>query len=348
MPFYIEEKPKIFAQGDIFKNIPYMSLDVLRSVDSTPKDIKLDETKEIIKNICMNGGTQLIKTFIASTMCILISQDCDVVNKHNKRDTYYTFLPLESIPEAKSYTFKQIDNIIRKEKFNCYLPELIKENDSVFGPYKIRFEFPISIARKDIEPYLKENWIARIPSFTKQLLASKYSQFYIRPAIDEVMYMNLRQINDEIQEIWNDNKLTEAEKKKKVDEFRDALNLIKRDDVLNEIVWVSLNDIVSYTNQIFSTINHFSDRNSSTIKDLCIKSKETTNNKEKIELFKSIINELYLKPEAFYQENLFPDYNIEDIQAKKFHKRTREESNFLNMNKFSSIKKQCLDLNKNI
>lgn len=337
MTFYILDKPKVFAQGDIFKNIPYISSEAFISVNANPKDMSITETKEIVKEICQNGGSKFIKTFISSTVCILITQDCDVVNEQKNREAYYTFLPLESFPDAKEMNYNQVDDIIRDENYNCYLPEIKLPNKTV-GPYKIRFEFPIYIKKSEIEPYLLNNWIARIPFFTKQLLNSKFSHYYIRPAIDEVMYMNLNQINQKIQKIYNDEILTEGEKARKINEFQDALKLSNRENEFEEIIWIGIKSLKSYIKQINSKIRTVKFEKAQDVIDICEIVKNSKNHLEIKDKFIEIYKILYLSPNPIISEEFECKYNFEEIKRKKYMLRSSEENDAIKLEFFLTIK----------
>ena len=75
---YLFDFDENLYQGDIFKNIPYLSFDILISSDYKTSRLLDDERVQLIDEITETGEELIVKTILSTTLCILASQDCDI------------------------------------------------------------------------------------------------------------------------------------------------------------------------------------------------------------------------------------------------------------------------------
>jgi len=186
-------------QGDIFKNIPYLSFDVL--VRSSPifKDSLENEAFNIIEEIIHEGGEILVETIISTTLCILASQDCDITHEN-----FLIFYPLEIYQKPKD--FKSLINEIRDSTQSVYLPSIDLPNSSKIGPFRVKFREPIKLPKNLITKHFKELRIARIRETGRKVFIGKLTNFYSRLPIDDVIFLENNEIEQFLVEEWKKTK----------------------------------------------------------------------------------------------------------------------------------------------
>ncbi len=208
MVVYYLDQTKPIKQGDIFKNIPYLSFDLL--VKSRRED-KLDslenENIDIFEEITQEGKPILIETFISSTLCILASQDCDILNEDS-----LIFYPLVEYKNHDSVN--KIVEEIRDTTRSLYLPRIKVDKEREFGPFTIEFREPIKIPKVLLKGKLKVLRIAQIFESVRKIFIGKLNNFYSRLPIEETIFLECDEIQKYIVNKWKEfkNKPNEMEK----------------------------------------------------------------------------------------------------------------------------------------
>jgi len=208
------EKRYPVQQCDIFRNIPYLSFDLLVRVGKKGENAITDNTEDIINEVINTGNTILVETFIGSTFCILASQDCDIEN-----DEDLIFLLLEELKENEIKNYKDIDKALIKPTRSLYLPK-IKVDEKSFGPFKVDFSEPIKIPTKLIKNKLKELRIAKISDSAKKVFISKLNNFYARFPVNQIIFYENEHIQNYLIGIWNKAELSEENKLEKIEEIK--------------------------------------------------------------------------------------------------------------------------------
>ena len=224
-------------QGDIFRNIPYLSFDLLVRIGKKGEKAITDDTEDIINEVINTGNTILVETFIGSTLCILASQDCDREN-----DEDLIFLLLEELKENEIKNYKDIDRALIKPTRSLYLPK-IKVDEKSFGPFKANFTEPIKIPTKLIKNKLKELRIAKISDSPKKVFINKLKNFYARFQINQIIFYENEDIQDYVIIIWNKAELSEENKLEKIEEIKLILESNERSSDIKKIYFEKPVDI---------------------------------------------------------------------------------------------------------
>jgi hypothetical protein len=224
-------------QGDIFKNIPYLSFDLFVRVGKKGEKAIIDDTEEIINEVINTGNTVLVETFIGSTLCILASQDCDIENNED-----LIFLLLEELKENEIKNYKDIDRLLINPTRSLYLPK-IRIVKTLHGPFKVNFTEPIKIPIKLIKNKLKQLRIAKITESAKKIFINKLKNFYARFPINQIIFYENEDIQDYIINIWNKAELLEEEKFEKIEEIKLILENNERSSDIKKIYFEKPVDI---------------------------------------------------------------------------------------------------------
>lgn len=221
MSIYFFNSESRISQGDIFKNIPFMSFNILME-ETNEHDFFHNDTTKIIDNILTTGNDSIIKTVVDSTLCILSSQDCDVINQD-----ILIFHPLEKIePDVNELINIGPSHPIRIKTRTFYLPKL-DINGFIGGPYRVNFENPISIPKNIIVNRLLDNRIASLTIEAKRIFVNKITQFFNRLPLDEIMFLNQEEIDRYLLKCLKDSK-NQAEFKLKIAEVESVMKKYSR------------------------------------------------------------------------------------------------------------------------
>lgn len=221
---YVTEDAPI-RQGDIFKNIPFLSFNLI-----VRRNNIIDNTEKIIDEIIESGQPTLIETYIDSTVCILASQDCDIEN-----DFDLIFLSLEEYEKRNVENYKQIDDIITQTTREFYLPPIKLDNDKFIGPVKINFFEPIKLPSKLIKNRLKDLRIASLKKPIRDIFIDKLKFFFSRIAMDSIMFYDNSQLQQKILEDWKNLEIPPEIKLEKMKEIAYTLKKISRENDCSEI-----------------------------------------------------------------------------------------------------------------
>jgi len=216
-------------QGDIFKNIPYLSFDLLIKASHKKKEILDDETEILFEKVMENGKNILVETYLQSSFSILASQDCDIENNID-----LIFFILEEY-ENKDFTrYKIVNQELNRPTRSFYLPFLIYEGKQI-GPLKINFTEPVKIPSKLIKRKLKSLRVAKLIDSVKKTFALKLSNFFNRIGVNELIFYENELIQEYIYEIWTNSEMTRDEKLEKIREIIVILKENERESDLRSI-----------------------------------------------------------------------------------------------------------------
>lgn len=216
-------------QGDLFYHIPYLSFDLLVRSTENNKSI-YDQSDEIINEIIETGNDILIETILASTVCILASQDCDI--KHSK-DLIFFQLSEYNVSEKKIKAFIKAD-ISGSTQF-CYFPKLKLPNSKIIGPFRINFTDPIKIPSKLIKNKLRDLRIARIIDSARKFFIGKLTNFFSRMPIDEILFLENKEIQNLITEEWKECEFDKNKMQQRIKEIKYTLTKANRSDDIQKI-----------------------------------------------------------------------------------------------------------------
>lgn len=194
---YSFNKEDPIKQGDIFIKIPYLSLSYLFRFNTNGEHSVENEAKKLIYEVIERDRDIVVETILSSTVCILMSQDCDIENEED-----LIFLPLVINKHQNNY--KVIKKSLSNESREVYLPKLKSPNLQPVGPFKIKFSEPFKIKKDFIWEKLRDLRIAQLQEYAKLILIRKYTNFYHRIAIDEIIFLENKQIQNYIIDQWND------------------------------------------------------------------------------------------------------------------------------------------------
>ena len=209
--YFDEDHP--IRQGDIFKNIPYLSFDLLVKASHKKKEMLDDETENLFEEVIENGKNILVETYLQSTLSILASQDCDIEN-----DEDLIFFILEEYENADFTNYKNVKQELTTSTRSFYLPFLII-NGKKIGPLKVNFSEPIKIPNKLIKHKLKSLRVAKLIDSVKKTFTAKLSNFFNRIAVTELIFYENELIQEYIYEIWMNPEITDEEKQEKIGEI---------------------------------------------------------------------------------------------------------------------------------
>ncbi len=225
---YFDEDHRI-RQGDIFKNIPYLSFDLLVKASHKKKEWLNDETENLFEEVMENGKNILVETYLQSTLSILASQDCDIEN-----DEDLIFFILEEYENADFTNYKNVKQELTTPTRSFYLPFLIIDGKKI-GPLKVNFTEPIKIPNKLIRHKLKSLRVVKLIDSVKKTFTAKLSNFFNRIAVTELIFYENELIQEYIYEIWMNPEITDEEKLEKVREITVILKENEREPDLSFI-----------------------------------------------------------------------------------------------------------------
>jgi len=227
---YFDEDHRI-RQGDIFKNIPYLSFDLLVKSSHKKKEWLDDETENLLEEIMENGKNVLVETYLQSTLSILASQDCDIEN-----DEELIFFILEEYENIDFTNYKNVKEELTSPTRSFYLPFLNIEGKKI-GPLKVNFTEPIKIPNKLIKHKLKSLRVAKLVDSVKKTFAAKVSNFFNRIAVTELIFYENELIQEYIYEIWMNPEITDQEK---LEKFREITVILKENERESDLSFIYL------------------------------------------------------------------------------------------------------------
>ncbi len=240
---YIFNKDEPIKQGDIFRNLPNISLDLLFKSSFEEDKPTRNQSNEILTDILQNGNITQIETILSSTCGILASQDCEIRKDHD-----LIFIPLEKIDP---FTPKTIDGDIKTKIVDTvrkfYLPELNSPRFQSLGPFHAIFERSFRISYNILIKNIESCWVARIKEPSRKYFIGKLTHFFSRPPIDEFLFIEDQQILDLINKLKT--KATTPPKIRKlledIENIKKTLRVIKRSKELFEAIELIKKEIES-------------------------------------------------------------------------------------------------------
>ncbi|MFW9972114.1 MAG: hypothetical protein ACFFDF_18130 [Candidatus Odinarchaeota archaeon] len=299
------ENDLLISQGDIFCNLPYLTYDHLIRSSPDILDKFQNEKDEIFASILKNGGQIQVEGFIDAHWGILASQDCDI--RPNKD---LIFFPLElTKPLIESHDIlNAIDINIKNTTRRLYLPKITPPNGKrTYGPFEIIFHNPFNVPYNLIVDNIEYCWRARIIEQARKIFIGKLSHFYSRIPIEEIIFLENREITKYFTKNWKDfwgykKDLAEKfqEKINRVSQVRDVLKLVGRQQDMQNIFYYDL-ELLTNLKRFLEYIGWFENAD-----ELINKCKETELNvKERPDVSNSIFK--YIINEFIIQENSFLD-----------------------------------------
>ncbi|MFX1592333.1 MAG: hypothetical protein ACFFCL_06530 [Promethearchaeota archaeon] len=315
------DKDHRIRQGDIFKNIPYLSFDLLVKASPKKREILDDETENLFEEITENGKNILVETYLQSTLSILASQDCDIEN-----DEDLIFLILEEYENVDFKNYKNVKRELSTPTRSFYLPFLIIDGKKI-GPLKVNFIEPIKIPNKLIKHKLKSLRVGKLIDSVKKTFAAKLSSFFNRIAITELVFYENELIQEYIYEIWINPEMNDKEKLEKIREITVILKENEREHDLNFIYLERPVDINFVKNIKKKYIELHFGQEDQNINDLCdsiiniekIRYETLVNQQSK---FNELINLLFLNEDSLlnkintteWKENFHNNIRREDLE----------------------------------
>lgn len=309
---YFDEDYRI-QQGDIFRNIPYLSFDLLVKASHKKKEWLDDETENIFEEVMENGKNILVETYLQSTFSILASQDCDIENNED-----LIFLILEEYENVDFTNYKNVKQELTTPTRSFYLPFLIFAGKKI-GPLKVNFTEPIKIPNKLIKHKLKSLRVAKLIDSVKKTFAVKLSNFFNRVAVTELIFYENELIQEYIYEIWMNLEITDKEKQEKIREITVILKENEREPDLSFIYLekpVDINYVINIKKRYKEL--HFGQEDQE-INELCDSIINIDNIKHDILVnqqreFNELINLLFLNDNSLIKKINTPEWK------EKFHK----------------------------
>lgn len=297
------ENELLISQGDIFCNLPYLTYDYL--IQSSPNLIaKFQNERDIIlSTILRKGGKIQVEGFIDSHWGILASQDCDILP--NKDLIFFPLEETKSLLNSQKIT-ENIDNNIKNTTRRLYLPIISPPNTKKkYGPFDIIFHNPFNVPYNLIKDNLKHCWRARIIEPARKIFIGKLSHFYSRTPIEEIIFLENREItryfSDNWKEFWKETEEEFQKKANRIKEARKVLKFVKREQDLNKIFYFD-RELISNIKDFLTNIYWYKNA-----KDLIEKCNDLTlkiENEPNVanSMFKDLINEFIIKEDSLLVE----------------------------------------------
>lgn len=325
------EEPKIM-QGDIFKNLPIISNDLLVRVKPQEKRRVKDDKKEIMNEVINSEEFIIAESIIYPSWGILASQDCDI-----KEDYDLIFYPLikATSPEYWNYIEEFLVKGVRNTTRRYYLPEMRTTDNSIIGPFYAIFQNPFIIPYNIInEPErYRKMWYARIMEPARKILVGKITNFYSRTPMDEYIFLSNSQIELFLDQNWKNLWSCNLEPKildgiiSKITAIKDALLYNQRQKDISRIFFLDTRLIQEIKKHL---LNLFYDNCAHKLIKCC----ENILNGDKtqsISVFAELLNEVYLKEDSlvteFQDTNWMEKFN-DNVQKLKSGKIIEEISEF--------------------
>lgn len=310
-------------QGDVFKNLPYYTHEILRT-----NTISLDNAAEkILSNIIKKNEPILVESIINPTWAILASQSCDIRDNYN-----LLFFPIvkTKIPEDSLIEF--IDKKMREKTRRIYLPKIILNEQEVFGPFEVLFQNPFVVPYNVIVDDLNSCWVAHIKEPARKIFIGKLTEFYSRTPMDEWMFLENDQMEKFIQykwkEVWKPNVLNQKEIIRNILEMLCELKItLFSVNRLSDFKSINIIDqqILERIDKLLFSSNFFKETNKGKKHYDLIKNKKTTNY---IASFYDFLDGTLLKSDSEYSnlQILHNKLKKDDNFSKKY-----ESNNFLDI-----------------
>lgn len=318
----IENAPLI-SQGDIFCNLPYLTYDQLIRSGPDILDKFQNERDEILTIILKNGGQVQVEGFIDAQWGILASQDCDI--RPRKDLIFFPLEPTKTLYESQNI-ITAIDDNIKNTTRKLYLPRISSPDGSkTFGPFEIIFHNPFNVPYDLINDNLEHCWKARIIESARKVFIGKLSHFYSRIPIEEIIFLENREITKYFtrgwKDFWGDKKDPEEnfqERITRVNQVRDVLRLVKREQDFHNIFYFD----IELTTNIRRFLEHIPwYENAEELIKIC--KKVELNVREKPDfansMFKDILNKFIIQDDSFLVK-WKEFFRINEINIKKIRK----------------------------
>ena len=319
----MSENELLISQGDIFCNLPYLTYDQLIQSGPGILDKFQNERDEILATILKNGGPVQVEGFIDGHWGILASQDCDI--RPNKDLIFFPLEPTKTLYESQNI-IRAIDDNIKNTTRKLYLPRISpRDGSKTYGPFEIIFHNPFNVPYNLINDNLEHCWKARIIESARKIFIGKLSHFYSRIPIEEIIFLENREITKYFTKGWKDFWGVKKDPEEKFQEritrikqVRDVLRFVKREQDLHNIFYFDI-DLITDIKRFLEYIPWY--ENAEELIKKC--KKVELNVKEKPDvansMFKDIIKEFIIQDDSFlikWKEF----FRINEINIKKIRK----------------------------
>ena len=321
----MSENELLISQGDIFCNLPYLTYDQLIRSGPGILDKFQNERDEILTTILKNGGHVQVEGFIDAHWGILASQDCDI--RPNKDLIFFPLEPTKALYESQNI-IAAIDDNIKNTTRKLYLPRISSRDGSkTYGPFEIIFHNPFNVPYNLINDNLEHCWKARIIESARKIFIGKLSHFYSRIPIEEIIFLENREITKYFTRVWKDFWGAKKDPEEKFQEritrikqVRDVLKLVKREQDLHNIFYFDL-DLIANIKIFLEHIPWY--ENAEELIKKCKKVELNVREKPDVvnAMFKDIINEFIIQDDSFlvkWKEFFrINEFNIKKIRKDK-------------------------------
>ena len=299
----MSENELLISQGDIFCNLPYLTYDLLIRSGPGILDKFQNERDEILTTILKNGGQVQVEVFIDAHWGILASQDCDI--RPNKDLIFFPLEPTKALYESQNI-ITAIDDNIKNTTRKLYLPRISpRDGSKTYGPFEIIFHNPFNVPYNLINDNLEHCWKARIIESARKIFIGKLSHFYSRIPIEEIIFLENREITKYFTRVWKDFWGAKKDPEEKfqeritrIKEVRDVLKLVKREQDLHNIFYFDL-DLITNIKRFLEYIPWY--ENAEELIKKCKKVELNVREKPDVanSMFKDIINEFIIQDDSF-------------------------------------------------
>lgn len=245
--YYLDDNEPKIKQGDIFRNLPLRSNDIMIKSNYFEEKILEDQTNDIIEEVILNGNFILNESFIHPSWGILVSQDCDIRLDYDL--IFYPLIPTRP-PELWNNIEEFLSDGVRKTTRKYYLPPLNPPDKPNLGSSYVIFQSPFIIPFNIINnnKIYEETWCARLIETARKILIGKLTNFYSRTPMDEYIFLTNSQITKFLEEQWTN--FWDKEKRdpsalngiiKKIGEIKTALLFNNRNEDLAHVCFIDKN-----------------------------------------------------------------------------------------------------------
>jgi len=302
--------------------LPFFDYDLIFKSEPNILDKFKNERDKIFNNIIQNGSVIRIEGNYKPVWGILATQDCDIALKEE-----LTFFLLNKIKKIDENISSQIRGKIINSTRKLYLPKLDLNKSKQYGPFEIDFKTPFNITYDIILKNLQNCWKARIIESARKVFLGKLSNYFLRPPVDEIIFLENYQIINYISTIWKDFWDKKSRKNEilfkyclnKVINIINTLIYVKRANDISKIFYFDL-ELISRVKNILVNIEWFKDAKS--LISFCsdIQKKYIENPNDSNQKFISIFNRCFKKINDNIISNFLEFYNTNEIEIKELRK----------------------------
>lgn len=215
-------------QGDILRNIPYLSVKFLTRSTFELNKPNLNQSEEITQEIINNGDPIQIETFLNSTLVILATQDCDIRPEYN-----LVCYPIKLINASKkTQTRNYFKQTVRETTRNFYLPKL---KFQTLGPFHVLLQRPFTIPYEYIFKNIKKCWFARINDYARKVFVAKITHHYSRLPFEELIFAENYEISNYLDEFKKKFKGNKSKIINRINDIKIALQTCNREKDIERI-----------------------------------------------------------------------------------------------------------------